>query len=59
MARGSSDISRLVALVSEALSLADALGQVDVGIMLNEALVELDGNGRVPDHAAEIGANAA
>jgi hypothetical protein len=48
------DLNRLTELISEALALADLLGRTDAGIRLNEALVDLDGEGRPPTLAQRI-----
>ncbi|MFT3976670.1 MAG: hypothetical protein QM688_06100 [Sphingomonas bacterium] len=42
---------QLRSLIEEALTRADALGLVGVGIALNNAMIELCGEGRVPDNS--------
>ena len=39
------DLERLIQLVNDALELADCLGQFQVGIILDQARVELGGEG--------------
>ena len=41
--------AQLQRLIEQALARADALGLLSVGIALNNALVELCGEGRAPD----------
>jgi len=42
------DIARLVDLVGQALEIADCLGRTNAALHLNDALVDLSGEGRPP-----------